>query len=215
MKNTVVGLLIVLMSELVQNNKIKGNKKAKEASSAFYDSYLFNGIDIVEELFIQRRQFSEQDFDMSLRGCDLRRKNQTLEYCRKEGKLEQNVKDICFFNHVVSSYLLIISNLLITFEKGNENKARALKLLTILHKDTFQNLMALITTRRMTSTGEVMREFNVELIKLGEERSLDFTNNEGMDSKRTYFPISDKTDLLIDINQLQSSISEGDPSNPS
>lgn len=177
MKNKVVGMLIILISEMVQNNKVKGNKKAKEAISAFFDSYLFNGIDIVEELFIKRRGFKEEDFDMSLKSLDFRRRSQILEYSKKEGQLEQNVKDICFYNYVVSSYLLIVSNLLITFEKDNENKNRALKLLTILYKQTFHNLIELATTKRITSTGEVMKEFHDELIKLGQESSLNVIDN--------------------------------------
>ncbi|CAI2379389.1 unnamed protein product [Moneuplotes crassus] len=208
----VVGMLMILVSELIQNNKVKRNKKAKEATNMFLDSYLFNGVDLIEELFISREHTSHEEFDMSIKTSTFRREGNTIEYQRREELLEQKVQDICFSNHVVSSYLLIISNLLISLDKDNENKNKALKLLAILYRGKIIDLLEKLMNDRLTSTGEVSKEFFEELERLEDLNSLDFDQNEG-DGKKTYFPIADKSDLLINISQLQYINSNSDSQN--
>lgn len=201
-KRKVIGMLIILISHLLQNTKIKSNKAAKEMIKEFLAGYLINSKDTIYTLFIQREEYSPELFDMSIKSYDFRRYRDRTSYLERDALLEQRVRDVCFYNHVVGSYLLIICNLLTSLDKDNLSKKQALQCLAHIHRGQIQEILKLCTTKRLTNTGEVMTEFTEYLARLGDQSNLALEDSSD-DLRRTPFPVSDMEDLLIPLEQLQ------------
>ena len=197
----VVGILVILVSNLIQNNKIKSNKDAKDMIKQFLGVYISNSRDTLFALFVDRTEFSQNDFDFSNNKYDLRRQADKMLILQRDEELEQRVKDICLYNHVISSYLLIISNLLVTVDKDPEIKKLALKGLSAIYGDQLLEMLKICTTSRLTSTGDVMKDFTETLAKLGDHNQLDY--NISHENMGVHMAVSDKEDLLIPIEQLQ------------
>lgn len=202
-KKRTLGLLIILVSHLLENNKVKSNNKAKEMITEFLNAYLFNSIDTIFDLFVKRIEFVEKDFYLCDRYMDQVRHKDKLLFLMHEFKLENDVKDACFYNHVLSSYLLIISNLLISIDRDNESKVHALKLTISLFKGKINDMLRLCTVSSRHKAGDIKREFLEYLSDLSKLDKCAFNQNEPQDHRRPHTGLSEKSDFLIDFSKVQ------------
>ena len=92
-KKRVIGMLVILISHMLQNSKVMNNKKAKEMVKEFLSVYLINSSDNIGRLFIERAEFSTQQMDMSVQNFDYRRKDRMKDLIKLK-VTELNVRDI-------------------------------------------------------------------------------------------------------------------------
>jgi hypothetical protein len=90
----VVGIFIVLVSNLIQNNKIKSNKEAKDLISQFLLVYLSNFKDTIYTLFVQRGDHSAGDFDLSVKSYDFRKSRSKKVIMINDEVLEERIRNI-------------------------------------------------------------------------------------------------------------------------
>lgn len=90
----VVGIFIVFVSNLIQNNKIKSNKETKDLINQFLLVYLSNFKDTTYTLFVQRFGYSASDFDLSVKGYDFRKNRNKKNVQIKDDMLEERVRNI-------------------------------------------------------------------------------------------------------------------------
>jgi hypothetical protein len=202
-KKRTLGLLIILVSHLLENNKVKSNTKAKEMITEFLNAYLFNSTDTIFDLFVKRTEFVDKDFYLCDRYMDQSRNKDKFLFFMHEDKLESDVKDVCFYNHVLSSYLLIISNLLISVDRDNESKKHALKLTISLFKGRINDMLKLCTVSSRHKAGDVKREFLEYLADLSKVDKCAFNQEELQDHRRSHHGLSEKADFLIDFSKVQ------------
>jgi hypothetical protein len=89
----------------------------------------------------------------------------------------------------------------VTVDKDPEIKKLALKGLSAIYGDQLLEMLKICTTSRLTSTGDVMKDFTETLAKLGDHNQLDY--NISHENMGVHMAVSDKEDLLIPIEQLQ------------
>ena len=167
-KKRLVGILFILISNLIQNSKIKLSKPVKEMINEFLTAYISNSQETIHKLFINRDDHRRDYFEMATTSFKFRMEQERNKIDSIDLILEQEVKDICFYNHVLSSYILIVAHLLISVDKDLESKKQALKCLTFMFKGQIFDILSLCTTKRLTNTGEVLAEFIGMLEKLGD-----------------------------------------------
>lgn len=59
-----VGMFIVFMSKIIQNKRLKNNKAFTTIIAEFTANYVFNAEDIIYDLFIDRREFYQNKFNI-------------------------------------------------------------------------------------------------------------------------------------------------------
>lgn len=117
---------------------------------------------------------------------------------------ENDIKNICFYNYVISSYLLILSNMLSSLEKNDKVKDIALKkTIQIFQKQLFQ-ILEICTINRLTNSKEVFDEFQTGLRALGSDFNID-CDFDAYDIRKSSVPkgIEIKKDLVIQCYELQ------------
>lgn len=197
-RKRLVGVMFILVSNLIQNSKIKFSKQVKEMIDEFLTAYISNSDETVNRLFIQREVYNKDNFEMTTTSFKFRKEEERNKMNFIDLALEQDVKDICFYNHVLSSYILIVAHLLISVDKELESKKQALKCLTFMFKDQIFEILSLCTTKRLTNTGEVLLEFTNMIEKLGDSGYI----NSGDGMIHAPFNVSSIDDLKITFEEL-------------
>lgn len=197
-------MFIVFISQIVQNPKIKMSKILKELISEFTANYLFNAEDWIHKFFIQRGDLAIHKLEMVIKNIDSRRlENDNMKSWIDDYALEIKVQDICFYNHVISSYIYLISHLLISFDKEEAIKNQSLKrTIQIFQKQIF-DILKLCTSNRLTQSKEVFDEFHDFLKNLENVQNIDFGISEIGDPVNVPSNVSMKADLIISPFELQ------------
>ena len=197
-----VGMLFILVSNLIQNSKIKFSNSVKEMIREFLTAYISNSNDTVQKLFINRDSYKKEHFEMTIIGFGFKKEEEQLNPDLREIILEQSVKDICFYNHVLAAYILIVAHLLISIDKDPENKKQALKCLSFMFKGQIFEILELWTIKRLTDTGEVLSELTNMLYKLEDDSYINYREGESNGVFKPSFKVSDIEEIKITYQQL-------------
>ena len=107
MLKRLLGTFILFMSKIISNTKLRRNKAFTKLVSEFISYYILGNNQSIYRLFIDRDEYKNDIFEMSIRGQSSR--VSLIEAWKQDSVLEEKIKNLCFYNYVLSSYILIIS----------------------------------------------------------------------------------------------------------
>jgi len=191
------------MSQLVQCSNLKNNKAIKELISEFTANYMFDAEDCIYKLFIDRKHLRYNKFGMVIKNLPDRGRFDEPYQWREDENLENEIKNVCFYNHVVGSYLTLIAHMLISFDKNNEIKNQALKRIIQMFQKQIFEILRICSTNRLTNTKEVFEEFHYELKQLENLSNIDYRVDDMSDISNIPNNASGKSDLIISSYELQ------------
>ena len=198
-----IGTFILFMSKIITNTKIRRNKEFSKVVSDFIEWYILGSNQSIFRVFINRDEFQNDLYEMSIRSAYPSGAGNDIQLWKQDSILEQKIRNLWFYNYVLSSYMLIISQWLTSLDQNVGTKAMALKKTVSLFQKDLIVMIDNCINKRPTNTKEVLDEFHNILANLEDVSNINIDMKDITSQPGFYNNVGRVEDFVISLSGLQ------------